>query len=458
MTSDQGQMTNDAKQPETLPAYARHLWSFGFMNAVCFTIALGSPMVLCARYLGAGESLIGFLLSLCPIFTLLQIPAARFTDRWGYQKLMMSGWRARAFMVLAMVPLPLLVGWWPSSLLLFLFTTFSLCFNVIRGFASGAWLPWVKHLIAPSLLGRYFSRESIVANIAALLTLLASAFILGKNPQGWQYAILLAISGTAGVVSVLPLAKAPAVAAPKPNGDPEPLWTVTKRVWANRDYRHLVRFAILNAFALGPVIGGFTILFLKEIIGFAEGRVVFVTTAGLLGAMSGAFFLGKYIDGTGSKPVMRVAGWGHLAFFAVFAGFAYLGPTHDFLILAAFLAIGGVLNNANGIATGRLVLNTCPREDLTVAMALSQVGISLAGGTATVAWGFILEWLRDDKFFGHESRWPFFILYLTTFLLLVACQILLNTVREEKALPTDRFVRTLLLEFPTRILGDLRGR
>lgn len=443
--------------PAALPAYARHLWAFGFMNAVCYTIALGSPMVLCARFLGARESLIGFLLALTPLFTTLQLPAARFADRWGYQKLMMSGWRARAFMVLAMVPLPLLVTLWPRSLLLFLFTAFAILFNAIRGFASGSWLPWVKHIIAPSMLGRYFSGESIVANIAALITLLLGGLLLGRDPAGWQYAILLAVSGTAGVVSVLPLAKAPDVAVAPPAGETEPWWTVVKRVWANADYRRLVRFGVLNSFAIGAT-SGFTVLFLKEIVGIGDGRVVLVTTASLVGATGGAFLLGKYLDYTGSKPVMRVAGLGLIAYFGFFMFYAAIGPVAHLPVLAGVLAIGGVLGNANGVATGRLILNTCPREDLTIAMALSQVGMSLASGIATVAWGFVLEWLRAGEWFGHESRWPFFLFYLVAMVLVIACQFFLNHVREAEALPIDRFVRTLLIDWPQRMWDDLRGK
>ncbi len=436
--------------PVALPSYSRHLWSFGFMNAVNYTIALGSPMVLCARFLHASESLIGFLLALTPLFTALQLPAARYADRWGYQKLMMAGWRFRAFMVLAMVPLPLLVGIVPPSLLLFFLTALLVAFNVIRGFASGSWLPWIKHIIAPSQLGRYFSIESIIGNVAALLTLLMSGLILGRSPAGWQYAILLGISGAAGVVSVFPLAKAPSVSAPLPAGEPERMWIITKRVWAMDEYRRLVRFAVANAFALGAV-PGFTVLFLKEIVGFAEGRVVMLTAIGLVGAMTGAYFLGRNLDRVGSRPVMRVAGWGQIVFFLFMVAFSALGPVKNFALLATALAIGGMLTNANGVATGRLILNTCPRNDLTVAMALSQVGISLASGIATVLWGFLLEWLRSTIWFGHVSRWPFLIFYLCALLLVIFGQYMLNHVRESAALPTDRFVRALLLDWPQRM-------
>lgn len=450
-------MNAEPSSPRSLPEYARHLWGFGFMNAVCFTIALGSPMVLCARYLNARESLIGFLLALTPLFTALQLPAARFADRWGYRNLMMAGWRARAFMVLLMVPLPLLVKVLPASLLLFLLTALLVAFNAIRGFASGSWNPWIKQLIAPSQLGRYFSIESIVANIAGLLTLLLCGFILGHNPAGWHYALLLAISGTAGVVSVMPLRRCPPGETPNVDGPQESLRAVARRVWANKEYRRLVRFAMVNSVALGAV-GGFNVLFLREIVGFSEGRVVLLTTAGFVGSMAGAFMLSRYLDYTGSRPVMRIAGFGHIAFFGFLTVFAAVGPTANLTLLIPVILLGGVIGNASGVATGRLILNTCPREDLTVAMALSQVGQALSAGIATVAWGFMLEWLRAPEWFTHTSRWPFFIYFAWVLLLVAASQFLLNHVREASSIPTNRFIKTLLIEWPQRAWEDLRGR
>jgi hypothetical protein len=46
-----------------LPAFTRRLIGFQVLNAVNFTIALGSPMVLAAKMLGAGETTIGLLLA-----------------------------------------------------------------------------------------------------------------------------------------------------------------------------------------------------------------------------------------------------------------------------------------------------------------------------------------------------------------------------------------------------------
>ena len=236
------------------------------------------------------------------------------------------------------------------------------------------------------------------------------------------------------------LRRCPPGEPPNADGPQESLRVVVRRVWANDDYRRLVRFAMANSFALGAV-SGFNVLFLREIVGFSEGRVVLLTTAGFIGSMGGAFMLSRYLDYTGSRPVMRTAGFGHVAFFVFLSLFAALGPTQNLPLLIVAIALGGVIGNASGVATGRLILNTCPREDLTVAMALSQVGQALSSGISTVAWGFLLEWLRAPEWFNHGSRWPFFIFYGWVLVVIIVGQVLLNHVRETTSIPTDRFRR-----------------
>jgi len=66
-----------------LPDYTRSLLGFQLLNAINFTIAIGTPMVLLAKHLGASEAMIGVLISLTPFFNILQLPAATFAKKWG---------------------------------------------------------------------------------------------------------------------------------------------------------------------------------------------------------------------------------------------------------------------------------------------------------------------------------------------------------------------------------------
>ena len=59
-----------------LPNYTRRLLGFQAFNSVNFTIAIGTPMVLLAKFLGAGETMIGLLIALTPFFNVIFIMLA----------------------------------------------------------------------------------------------------------------------------------------------------------------------------------------------------------------------------------------------------------------------------------------------------------------------------------------------------------------------------------------------
>ena len=66
--------------------------------------------------------------------------------------------------------------------------------------------------------------------------------------------------------------------------------------------------------------------------------------------------------------------------------------------------------------------------------------------------------MRAPEWFDPTSRWPFFIFYAFVLAIIIASQVLLNHVREAASIPTDRFIKTLLIEWPQRAWEDLRGK
>ncbi len=71
-------------------------------------------------------------------------------------------------MMLGMVPLPMLVGKVPSAWLLGAMVVLMLGFNLIRGFASGAWFPWLANIVPADQRGRFFGRENFAINAGVL--------------------------------------------------------------------------------------------------------------------------------------------------------------------------------------------------------------------------------------------------------------------------------------------------
>jgi MFS family permease len=414
----------------SLPVHARNLGSFSTLNAVCFTIALGSPLVLTARFLGAGEALVGILLALTPLFTVLQLPAARYADRWGYRRLFMMGWRARAIALLLMAPLPLLVGHVPGRLVLILFTMFAVVFNAVRGFSSGSWLPWLKQLIPVERLGRFFGTESFMMQMAILITLWTCGWFLGNNPPAWHYSALLLVSGTAGFLSVLPLRHIPSAPTAGPAGrSPEPIALTIRRVWGVRNFRRIVMFTAFNGAAMAAT-PGFVVLYLKEVNHLAEGLVVTITSLATIGALAAALVASRRLDRAGSRPALRIAAAGHLGVYLFWTLHAAVGAPPHLGILLPFFFIGGLTGNAGGLAAGRLLLSECPRTDSTTAMAVAQVAQTMSGGLAVVFWGFALEAMRKEEAFGQLSRIPFLVYFAVTLGLMGLSVLLLQRVQE----------------------------
>ena len=413
----------------SLPPHARGLWTFNSLNAINFTIAMGSPLVLTARFLGAGEGLLGFLIALTPFFAVLQLPAARYADRFGYRTLVFAGWRARAVILLLAAPLPLFVGRAPALALLTVFTFLMVAFNAIRGFASGSWLPWLKQVIPAEQVGRYFSIESFLMNLAILSTLLVSGWFLGHSPPAWHYTALFAAAGLVGLGSVLPLRRVPeARGLQTPDLRIKSLEWV-KTIWRNSEFRHAVRWGSFNSAVL-TATPGFVVLYLKEVNGLSAGTVVGLTSLAPLGAMLAAVMLRGHLDRVGSRPVLITAAIGFFSIYAFWFLHASLGCPPSLAILAPFFFCSGLINNAAGLAGGRLALRVCPHENATLAMAFWQVIQAVGSAVFAVAWGYVLEALRAAPAFGQSSRAPFVIYFGCTLVFMSISAILLRRVRE----------------------------
>ena len=63
-----------------------------FLNAVSFQIILGAPIILYAKSIGAGSTVLGVLASFTPLMTVLQWPAAKYLHVFGYKRFVLAGW------------------------------------------------------------------------------------------------------------------------------------------------------------------------------------------------------------------------------------------------------------------------------------------------------------------------------------------------------------------------------
>lgn len=446
----------DSLRHAPLPHYTTQLIGFQILNAVNFTIALGAPMVLVAKLLGAGEAVIGVLLSLTSLLTILQLPAANLADRLGYKRLMMAGWRSRAYALLLMAPLPLLAGHVPGGVLLTAMIALMLAFNIIRGFASSAWYPWLTQLVPEAQRGRYLGRENLMINIGVFATQALAGWFLGRAPPAWHYSVLFVLSFAAGWYSVRFFEDVPChvpAHAHRPSGGG---WRAARRAMANRAFRDVTVYATIIGFAVAAV-PGFLVVYLRDALDFSEGLIVYLAAASTVGSLLTAPFAGRLLDAVGSRPVMRLGGLGLVAVLV----FWTLGALHLYRIPPAAAAIAFLLwgswATAHGLAHLRLTLALCPREDLTMGMAVNQVFGSLSCGAASVLWGLALEHLRGTAHAAMPGT-AFVVFFAACAMLAIGAQAILSRLHEPTALTAMALIAQVLRDGPARVVSALGFR
>lgn len=376
---------------------------FQSTNAMSYQIALGSPLILFAREMGASAVAIGLISGFTPLLSTLQLPMAKRMERVGYRQTMLSGWTARVLSLLAVCALPFLASAIPHETIVWLLVGAMFMFNFTRGLATGAWLPWITSLVPRSDRGGFLSRDRIFLNIASVVSLGISGAILsgahnpGDSVEMRGYALIFALSFTAGLVSLFFLSR-----IPNPSAKAHTLGGVAglpwQEVWADREFRFFTLFTMLWQVVVASS-ASFTIVFSREEAGLNDGALVWLSAGAAFAAMIGLQIVRPRIDRRGSKFFMRAAlGWWAVHFLLwLLMALRVVAVRGD---LASALILGnGLFAVVFDTATTRLLMNMAgDRVGTTQYFALQQVLINLAGGLAPIVWGLVLDGLRGASF------------------------------------------------------------
>lgn len=406
---------NPKTDPESIPkpqppdTLKQAVWRFRFVhlfqstNAMSYQIALGSPLILFAREMGASAAAIGLISGFTPLLSTLQLPMAKRMERVGYRQTMLSGWTARVLSLLAVCALPFLASAIPHEAIVWLLLAAMFMFNFTRGLATGAWLPWVTALVPRSDRGGFLSRDRIFLNIASVISLGISGAILsgahnpGDTTEMRGYALIFALSFSAGLVSLFFLSRIPnPPAKPQTAGGAAGLpWRV---VWADQEFRFFTLFTMVWQVVVASS-ATFTVVFSREEASLSDGSLVWLSAGAAFAAMIGLQIVRPRIDRRGSKFFMRLAlGWWAVHFLLwLLMALRVIEVRGE---LAAALILGnGLFAVVFDTAATRLLMNMAgDRTGTTQYFALQQVLINLAGGLAPIVWGVILDGLRGVAF------------------------------------------------------------
>jgi MFS family permease len=333
---------------------------------------------------------LGTIAALTPLLNILQLLAARFLHRVGYKRFVLAGWGARTFFTFCIAVLPLLPGLSLSTRLGLLIAAL-FCFNLLRGFSAGAWLPWLTALVPASVRGRFLSRDNAFMHLGCLAALLLSAWVMTGSVEADEYAAVFGIGLLSALVSlgfVRLIPEAESAEERKQSGVPVP-WSAMLRF---PPFAKLLWFTTIYMTVIGS-LGVFTVEYLVVRGKFSESMILLLSAWSFVGALAGLAITAPRLDATGSKPWLRhglvimalvIFGW-----FLLASGLLPGWPA----LVAALNFFGGVAGAIFGVANTRITMGSVPAMGRNHFFALFTVVSGLGLGGAPMVWGAMLDTL-----------------------------------------------------------------
>lgn len=361
---------------------------FNLYNAICFQIIMGAPIVLLAKDLGANSVILGLIASFPPLMTLLQLPAAHYLSRHSYRSFALMGWGLRLAFIGTSAVVPLLF-FLSREVRLGILLGSLFFFNVLRGIATAAFMPWVTGIVPAAVRGRFISVDHTFINAGNLLAMLLSALLMRGGAEPWRYSLVLWISVICAVVSLLCLRVIP------DSRQAEMVARSSVKVSLGdmarlQPFRNWILFSLLFVF-VGGGLGVFPVEYLKDQARFSPYLIYMLSTGTFLAPMMILQKVGKKVDRSGSIPLIRIS----LLLFALVLGIWFLMSagviTPGWWLVLLLNISGGAAMAALGMANGHLWMSVVPELGKNHYFAVSTVIVSLVAGVVPMLWGWLLD-------------------------------------------------------------------
>ncbi|MCX6967694.1 MAG: MFS transporter, partial [Verrucomicrobia bacterium] len=320
-------------------------------------------------------------------------------------------------------------GWKLALLLLLQFI-----FNLLRGIASGAWLPWLTEILPEEIRARFLSRDQRFLQTGSLVALLFCGMVLQKDSQPWEFSLAFLISALGGAASLYYLNRVPDVEAQdalQQSGTRVP-W---RAIVTFPPFARLVGFNLLYAFTIGS-LAVFTVSFLKGRAGLGENSILYLMAVSFIAGAGSLGVVGRILDSIGSKRMLRWALILYMVHLVGWVGFASgLIATNTVPLLIMFV-LAGVAGSAINLANLRLIMSVMPEMGRSHFFAFYTVIISLCLGISPVLWGVCLDAMNNLKIaVGPQGafEWNRYSVYFMALLVLTAATFFSASALVEKA-------------------------
>lgn len=350
------------------------------VGTVASSLMAGNVISLFAIKLGADEFQLGLIAFLVMIPVLLRIFTMTVMEKRGKRWILQLGFHMATVFSVPILALPILLHFEIIThtaalygLLLFLFLR-----AASEQFGATGWWPIIQDNVAEASIGRFFGQFRTYWQIAGLVSMLAAAWFVGKNPDFEHFTVIFAIAVVGFFLRAWVL-KWIAQKPPQTRFDPsrQTILFRLREVFTTRTYRALMTYIVFYSTAASAA-EMFKIKMLKD-LQYGDNFILAATSMMALGAVLSLNFWGKLADKYGNRSVFSISHVGMIVTTLLWL-LVEKSSFGSALIFMLFL-ISSIFNSGNGIVQTRYMMHAVPLDKqyhITIISMISSLTMAIA--------------------------------------------------------------------------------
>lgn len=366
----------------------------GLAAEVMVTMTGGAFLVALALKLGASNFQLGLLAALPTASSIFELLGTILVQKFGNRKAItvISSILGRGPLLL----IALLPFFFSPSVSIYILI-FLLFLHYFFGSISGcSWNSWMKDLVPPSMLGRYYANRTRMIQILSVVLSFAIAFILDYVKADYPryelstYSLMFFIGGGLGLYGIVLLGRTPEprMIAVKAN-----LLDLFKKPLKDVNFRNLILFNSLWTFAISMAAPFFSVYLLKVL----DLPLSYVVTFNIISQVTNILFIrvwGRFSDQYSNKSILRICAPIYLLCILTWT-FTSMPGKHMFTIplLVLIYIFNGISTAGIHLSLANIGIKLAPKEgDAIVYLTTRAVIVATFAGIAPLFGGLFADY------------------------------------------------------------------
>lgn len=397
-----------------------HTFLNGLLTSCVRAMTTGPILTAFALLLGAGNVAMGFLHAVSPIANLLHLPVAYFLEKGiNAKKLAIwSSFLAQPFLFLAIISIFIP----QKEIALFTFVLSYFLFHLIGSVTGGAFWPWMKELVSPRLMNRFFAHRIRYIMMVRVLCMALTTLLISQIQRFFPefesliYIVCFMIALISGILASFSLKYIED--KPLSCSFEKSFLTKIKKAFQNKGFLKLLTALCCVNFAMNFALSFFIVFILKEL----HYSVTLTLILTLIQQLADIMIIKSWSRASDKIGVFKVLAQSCLV---------YMIPTILFVLIAlsmiplwsiipvlifAYLIIGAA-NAGLNLGINDAAVSYVPKKMSSVYIAITNTCRFCFSALAPLTAGVLLDILQSQT---PLHSWAFFFITATGVFLLTA--------------------------------------